>query len=1173
MKKVIPSLVLVALVSVICSNSYAQRTITGRVLYNGAPITNYTNKPVTFWARNEDSPYQPFIFPTPPQYNTTDGTYSIPNMPPSSNGYGIQVYIDDAPPFDGQYFPGDYWGWNDNIIVPAGEGIVNQDLAINKLIHLTSPVDNLSKIGYLDVYPNYYQNTMLFKWEAIAEASVYQISIDKYQSPPNYQYLGNVFNGPVQGTEITIQLDNSLKDQHYQFSIYAKKSNDLPVGQLIVVANNGYGWDYRFRIGAANAVNVTLNFSGVRLYVVGEYINAVPVAQQQFAPLFQNGKTVTVSISYDASQPDTDPDPNTGTYKIGSLSVQIPEIGLSASRSSNNMQISAFNNTSSNNDQFFAYSNGVDSFSSSVGLQNPTDFEAEFFGNTSMLGNDLLPTSPLNWTSGSVSFFFTDTGGNWRQVLLSFSPVSATCPTPGTPSNPFPSDTATEIPLKNQTLSWASNGDSYDVYFGTSNIPPNPLFVGNVIGTSFSLPALNPNTTYYWKMVAKNNCGNSTSGPLWSFATVAAIPAPPILVSPGNGETGVGLSPTLVWNAPPGAIISYDLQLSADPSFATTIVDGSGLTTTSYLVSSPLSNETSYYWRVRATNSQGTGAWSDVWTFITQPPYGNLFIGVRGVTDPDTDADGIDDAWETANLSTLSPNYKTLFVRPKKLKENPDGTPIIPPQYEYWPGFIALFPDSRTGRYGFADIPPLTNTGIEVVVIGPTCCTDPTNPATCTYISGTTKCHNYAQFDNFNYDPGTDPNHPNCDILEVIYMNSIAYCAYGSQNYGHTFFSATGPAWSWDTKGYTPSTAGPYGYKTPLIYPFPLANYFQEGDYSSIQAGQTPVVSTCSSSTPCKFTSPLNVNATNAPSGLPDATVEFNPITFTSAGVISSITPPLPTTGYDKNTVLRRTIVHELIHALLAGLDSDHCADPHCIMYGSMVNWELQNVGPGDCVHKPGGSKDIRAAGIIHNSVHGIVATPAAPTLASPVNGATGVATNPTLSWTASTGATSYRLQVSASNTFETTATVVDQSSITGTSYALPAGRLSNSMPYYWRVNATNAGGTSAWSAVWGFTTVVALPPAPTLISPANQTSPTVARPITFKWNPSTGATSYQLQVSTSRTTWSGSSLKLNQSNITTTSYTESVLARNTTYYWRVRASNTGGTSAYSSVWTFRTSP
>lgn len=97
---------------------------------------------------------------------------------------------------------------------------------------------------------------------------------------------------------------------------------------------------------------------------------------------------------------------------------------------------------------------------------------------------------------------------------------------------------------------------------------------------------------------------------------------------------------------------------------------------------------------------------------------------------------------------------------------------------------------------------------------------------------------------------------------------------------------------------------------------------------------------------------------------------------------------------------------------------------------------------------------------------------PSAPTLVSPVNGATGVSTSPTLSWNASSGATSYRAQVSTSSSFSTT--VYDQSGMTSTS-AMVSG-LAASTTYFWRVNATNAAGTSAWSSTWSFTTSSSAP-------------------------------------------------------------------------------------------------
>jgi hypothetical protein len=104
---------------------------------------------------------------------------------------------------------------------------------------------------------------------------------------------------------------------------------------------------------------------------------------------------------------------------------------------------------------------------------------------------------------------------------------------------------------------------------------------------------------------------------------------------------------------------------------------------------------------------------------------------------------------------------------------------------------------------------------------------------------------------------------------------------------------------------------------------------------------------------------------------------------------------------------------------------------------------------------------------IVLEKVGDTVEVPAVPTLASPANQDTGVSQNPTLSWTSSTGATSYGLQVSTSSGFGTT--IVNQTGIQTTSYG--ASGLSPSTTYYWRVNATNSAGTSSWSTVRSFTT------------------------------------------------------------------------------------------------------
>ncbi len=92
---------------------------------------------------------------------------------------------------------------------------------------------------------------------------------------------------------------------------------------------------------------------------------------------------------------------------------------------------------------------------------------------------------------------------------------------------------------------------------------------------------------------------------------------------------------------------------------------------------------------------------------------------------------------------------------------------------------------------------------------------------------------------------------------------------------------------------------------------------------------------------------------------------------------------------------------------------------------------------------------------------------PPAPILNSPSTGTPGIPISTTLTWYASSGAVTYRLQLSIDSNFTTT--VVNDSTITTISRAV--GPLTGNTVYYWRVNAKNTLGTSAYSAKSRFTT------------------------------------------------------------------------------------------------------
>jgi len=82
------------------------------------------------------------------------------------------------------------------------------------------------------------------------------------------------------------------------------------------------------------------------------------------------------------------------------------------------------------------------------------------------------------------------------------------------------------------------------------------------------------------------------------------------LTSPANNATNIAPFPSLTWTAATNAI-TYQLQVSRRPDFNSLVLNISGLTTTSYTFTTPLLGYSEYYWRVRAANACGDGAWSN----------------------------------------------------------------------------------------------------------------------------------------------------------------------------------------------------------------------------------------------------------------------------------------------------------------------------------------------------------------------------------------------------------------------------------------------------------------------------------------------------------------------------------------------------------------------------------
>ena len=123
-------------------------------------------------------------------------------------------------------------------------------------------------------------------------------------------------------------------------------------------------------------------------------------------------------------------------------------------------------------------------------------------------------------------------------------------------------------------------------------------------------------TTYFWRANASNaNPSPSIWSGVWSFTTIIAVPPAPILSLPTNNALNQPTSLTFTWGAATGAA-TYSLHISDSSTFSDTVVIQTGIAGIAFPLSG-LNSITKYYWRVNATNVNGTSPWSAGWSFTT----------------------------------------------------------------------------------------------------------------------------------------------------------------------------------------------------------------------------------------------------------------------------------------------------------------------------------------------------------------------------------------------------------------------------------------------------------------------------------------------------------------------------------------------------------------------------
>lgn len=270
----------------------------------------------------------------------------------------------------------------------------------------------------------------------------------------------------------------------------------------------------------------------------------------------------------------------------------------------------------------------------------------EVFRNTS---NDSASASSL-WSGAATSHEdLTATPGTtyWYWVKASntygtsdfSSPDSGyavVCEDPPTPSASAPATASSGLPY---SVTWTATSpdNSYVVQEAE-----NPSFTGAssyvTTGTSRSFShTVGGDTTYYYRVQARDNCGGSlyTSG--WSDAVQVVVqltcsnPSTPGISAPSSALSGANYVVSWSSTSPDG---TYDLQESVDPSFTTpTTLQVNG---TSRVFSHTVASPTTYYYRVRARWVCGGSTYSSnysssVATLVSQ---GCTAPGAFGLTTP-----------------------------------------------------------------------------------------------------------------------------------------------------------------------------------------------------------------------------------------------------------------------------------------------------------------------------------------------------------------------------------------------------------------------------------------------------------------------------------------------------------------------------------------------------------
>jgi hypothetical protein len=168
-----------------------------------------------------------------------------------------------------------------------------------------------------------------------------------------------------------------------------------------------------------------------------------------------------------------------------------------------------------------------------------------------------------------------------------------------------------------------------DAQFATSVASQDGLAPGSNGRTSFQIPgALPAGRVYYWRVRAEDgaNTGSYSSTRAFEVLEPVVIGAPTPRSPIGGGRLTTRRPTLTVANAAvtgPHLTLRYLWEVATDQAFGTRVAfeeTGAGASESSLTLPSDLALNTTFFWRVRVTDSEVTGNWSVTETFQTPLP-------------------------------------------------------------------------------------------------------------------------------------------------------------------------------------------------------------------------------------------------------------------------------------------------------------------------------------------------------------------------------------------------------------------------------------------------------------------------------------------------------------------------------------------------------------------------